>query len=130
VKGAVEYFREHMGIGDYLDQGGHAELTWFGQGAERLGLHGKCKPAEFENLCKRRHPVTGEKLTVRERGSAGRVCYFGQISPPKDVSLACLVGGDRRIPDWWDEAVRDTLNEIEAATATRVRRNGMNRSDS
>lgn len=113
-----------MGIGDYLDQGGHAELTWFGAGAERLGLRGKCSPQEFENLCKRRHPVTGEKLTVRERGSAGRVCYFGQISPPKDVSLACLVGGDNRIRGWWDEAVRETLKEMEAVTATRVRRKG------
>ena len=124
VKSAVGYFREHMGIGDYLDQGGQAELTWFGAGAERLGLRGKCVLKEFENLCKRRHPVTGEKLTVRERGSAGRVCYFGQISPPKDVSLACLVGGDNRIRGWWDEAVRDTLKEMEAVTATRVRRKG------
>lgn len=124
VKSAVEYFREHMGIGDYLDQGDQAELTWFGAGAERLGLRGKCVLREFENLCQRRNPVTGEKLTVRERGSAGRVCYFGQISPPKDVSLACLVGGDDRIRAWWDEAVRETLKEMEAVTATRVRLNG------
>jgi conjugative relaxase-like TrwC/TraI family protein len=113
-----------MGIGDYLDQGGHAELTWFGVGAERLGLRGKCVLREFENLCKRRHPVTGEKLTVRERGTAGRVCYFGQISPPKDVSLACLVGGDNRIRAWWDEAVKETLREMESVTATRVRKKG------
>ncbi len=124
VKGAVEYFREHMGIGDYLDQRGQAELTWYGAGAERLGLRGQCRPEEFENLCRRRHPVTGQKLTVRERGGDGRVCYFGQISPPKDVSLACLVGGDARIRGWWDEAVRETLKEIEAVTATRVRRQG------
>lgn len=113
-----------MGIGDYLDQGGQAALTWFGAGAERLGLRGKCVAAEFENLCRRRHPRTGEKLTVRERGAQGRVCYFGQISPPKDVSLLCLVGGDQRIRAWWDEAVKETLSELEAVTATRVRRKG------
>jgi conjugative relaxase-like TrwC/TraI family protein len=124
VKGAVEYFREHMGIGDYLNQGGQADLTWYGRGAERLGLKGQCRPEDFENLCRRRHPRTGEKLTVRDRGTAGRVCYFGQISPPKYVSLACLVGGDERIRAWWDEAVRETLQEMEALTATRVRRNG------
>lgn len=124
VKGAVEYFREHMRIGDYLDQGGRAELTWYGRGAEQLGLKGQCRPEEFENLCRRRHPRTGERLTVRDRGTAGRVCYFGQISPPKDVSLACLVGGDERIRGWWEEAVRETLHEMEALTATRVRRNG------
>lgn len=122
VKGAVEYFREHMGIGDYLAQDGQAELTWYGRGAARLELEGRCKADEFENLCHRRHPRTGEKLTVRDRGAAGRVCYFGQISPPKDVSLACLVSGDERIRGWWDEAVRETLQEVEALTATRIRR--------
>ncbi|MBI5769613.1 MAG: relaxase domain-containing protein [Verrucomicrobia bacterium] len=124
MKGAVAYFRENMGIGDYLSEDGRAELTWHGVGAERLGLRGRCLPAEFENLCRRQHPVTGKKLTVRDRGAEGRVCYFGQISPPKDVSLACLVGGDQRIRGWWDEAVRETLKEIEAVTATRVRKNG------
>jgi conjugative relaxase-like TrwC/TraI family protein len=113
-----------MGIGDYLSEDGRAELTWYGVGAERLGLRGRCLPAEFENLCRRQHPVTGKKLTVRDRGADGRVCYFGQISPPKDVSLACLLGGDQRIRGWWDEAVRETLKEIEAVTATRVRKKG------
>jgi conjugative relaxase-like TrwC/TraI family protein len=124
VKGAVEYFREHMGIGDYLNQKGQAQMTWYGAGAERLGLRGVCSPEEFEALCKGRHPVTGEKLGVRDRGAGRRVCFFGQISAPKDVSLACLVGGDQRIRTWWDEAVQDTLKEIEVVTATRVRRNG------
>jgi hypothetical protein len=34
-------------------------------------------------------PLTGEKLGVRDSGSVKQVCYFGQISPPKDVSI-CL----------------------------------------
>ncbi|MBI2497170.1 MAG: relaxase domain-containing protein, partial [Opitutae bacterium] len=124
VSGAVEYFREHMEIGDYLDQGGRAELIWFGRGADRLGLRGVCRQEHFERLCEGRHPLTGERLTARDKGASRRVCFFGQISPPKDVSIACLVGGDERIKGWWDEAVRGTLHEIEAVTATRVRRQG------
>ncbi|MDP3069657.1 MAG: MobF family relaxase [Opitutaceae bacterium] len=124
MKGAVEYFREHMGIGDYLDQGGQAKLTWYGIAAEKLGLRGVCRREDFEQLCKGRHPVTGDKLAVRERAAGRRVCFFGQISAPKDVSIACLIGGDNRIWAWWDEAVRETLKEIEAVTATRVRRSG------
>ncbi|MEN9402037.1 MAG: hypothetical protein RL091_740 [Verrucomicrobiota bacterium] len=124
VSGAVEYFREHMEIGDYLDQGGKAELTWVGQGADRLGLRGVCCREHFERLCEGRHPFTDERLTARDKGAARRVCFFGQISPPKDVSIACLVGGDERIRAWWDEAVRDTLREIEAVTATRLRCQG------
>ncbi|MDP1581216.1 MAG: MobF family relaxase, partial [Candidatus Didemnitutus sp.] len=117
----MEYFREHMAIGDYLDQGGKTALTWFGRGAELLGLHGQCAPEQFERLCEGRHPETGERLTARDKGASRRVCFFGQISPPKDVSIACLVGGDERILAWWTEAVRETLQEMEAVTATRVR---------
>ncbi len=124
VSGAVEYFREHMEIGDYLEEHGKSEMTWFGQGAENLGLRGRCRREQFERLCQGRHPDTGERLTARDRGAGRRVCFFGQISPPKDVSIACLVGGDERIRRWWAEAVRETLHEIEAVTATRVRRSG------
>ena len=126
VKGAVEYFREHMALGDYMGQEGRSEMTWVGSGAGRLGLHGQCDLTHFENLCRGRHPLTGEKLMVRDKGRHRRVGYFGQISPPKDVSLLYLVGGDQRIGDWWREAVTQTLREIEAVTATRVRRAGAN----
>ena len=126
VKGAVEYFREHMALGDYLTEEGRAEMTWVGDGAKKLGLTGCCQVEHFENLCHGLHPMTGEKLMVRDKGPHRRVCYFGQISPPKDVSLLYLVGGDQRIGGWWREAVTDTLREMEATTATRVRRAGAN----
>lgn len=126
VAGAVEYFREHMVVGDYLTESGKAEMTWVGSGAERLGLSGRCQLEHFEKLCQGQHPATGEKLLVRDKGAQRRVCYFGQISPPKDVSLLYLVGGDQRIGDWWREAVSETVYEIEAVTATRVRRCGAN----
>jgi len=124
VSGAVEYFREHMQVGDYLTQEGQAEMTWMGEGAQRLGLAGVCRLEDFERLCQGQHPGTGEKLMVRDKGAHRRVCYFGQISPPKDVSLLHLVGGDDRIAGWWQEAVRETLAEVEAVTSTRVRRGG------
>ncbi len=126
LKGAVEYFREHMALGDYLTQEGQAEMTWFGAGASRLGLSGQCDLTQFEHLCRGLHPLTAEKLTARDKGARRRVCYFGQISPPKDVSILHLVGGDQRIGAWWREAVTETLHEIEAVAATRVRRGGRN----
>jgi conjugative relaxase-like TrwC/TraI family protein len=126
VAGAVEYFREHMAVGDYLTEEGKAEMTWVGLGSQRLGLTGRCQLSHFENLCHGSHPLTGDKLQVRDKGAARRVCFFGQISPPKDVSLLHLVGGDERIAGWWNDAVAETLQEIEAVTATRVRRSGGN----
>lgn len=126
VDGAVNYFRQHLRVGDYLTEEGQAEMIWFGQGASRLGLEGGCQLEALARLCAGQHPATGEKLSVRDKGANRRVCFFGQISAPKDVSIALLVGGDRRIEAWWQEAVRETLQEIEAVTATRVRRGGIN----
>lgn len=127
LKGAVEYFREHMAIGDYLTQEGQSEMTWWGEGARRLGLSGQCSLTEFERLCRGLHPVSEEKLMVRNKGRRRRLCFFGQVSPPKDVSILHLVGDDQRIAGWWKSAVEETLREIEAVTATRVRRSGANR---
>lgn len=122
VSGAVEYFREHM-VGDYLTEAGAAEMSWYGAGAARVGFSGPCRLDDFEALCTGHRP-SGEKLLLRDKGGARRVCYFAQISAPKDVSIAHLVGGDTRIAAWWRDAVHETLREIETFTATRVRLSG------
>jgi conjugative relaxase-like TrwC/TraI family protein len=121
VTHALNYFKMHMAGDDYLTEHGQAEMVWVGKDAARLGLHGTVQKDDFRKLCEGKHPITGEKLGARERGSKQRICYFGQISPPKDVSVAYLVGGDERIAQWWKDAVRDTVKEIEAVTATRIR---------
>ena len=122
----MNYFREHLKVGDYLTESGQVEMEWFGQGAARLGLNGSCELVALERLCAGRHPTTDKRLGVRDKGGARRVCYFGQISAPKDVSIALHVGGDRRIEGWWRDAVQETMREIEAVTATRVRAGGKN----
>jgi conjugative relaxase-like TrwC/TraI family protein len=123
VAGALDYFSEHMAKGDYLTQGGEVRMVWYGKGAEMLGLAGEVQAEHFARVCDGNHPESGEKMMVREKAGR-RVCYFGQISAPKDVSIALLVGGDKRIEQWWRESVAETLREIEAATETRIRRGG------
>ncbi len=123
VSGALDYFSEHMAKGDYLTQGGDLRMVWYGKGATMLGLAGEVQADHFARVCAGNHPATGEKLMVREKAGR-RVCYFGQISAPKDVSIALLVGGDKRIEQWWQDSVQETLREIEAVTETRVRRGG------
>jgi conjugative relaxase-like TrwC/TraI family protein len=129
VGAAINYFRVHMVKRDYLSQHGQRELTWVGEGSKQLGLSGQVREAEFARLCEGKHPVTGEKLGVRQPGPIKRVCYFGQISPPKDVSIAHLVGGDDRIAVWWNEVVTETVQEMEAATAARIRKGGIEDQD-
>ena len=122
VSHAVNYFSIHMAKEDYLSQGGTVAMTWVGQGVERLHLPEAVTDNDFVQLCRGYDPITGQRLLVRDKGSQRRICYFGQISPPKDVSVAYLVGGDERIEKWWRESVKETVTEIEAVTATRVRR--------
>jgi TrwC relaxase len=119
----------HMAGDDYLTEHGQAEMIWCGRDAVRLGLHGVVHKDDFRKLCEGKHPVTGETLSVRDSGPVRRVCYFGQVAPPKDVSIAYLVGGDERIAGWWKEAVNDTVKEIEAITATRVRKGSIDDDD-
>jgi len=123
ISGVVEYFQEHMQVGEYITEGQTIPMTWFCAGAERLGLTGTCKLDDFEAVCRGRRPGTGAHLFVRAKADR-RVCFFGQISAPKDVSIALLVGGDRRIAGWWDTSISETLAEMEATAATRVRLGG------
>ena len=125
VSGALEYFSEHMQKGDYLTEEGNALMTWQGKGAEKLGLSGVVDPLHFERLCNGQHPFTGDSLSSRHRKVNRRVCYFGQISAPKDVSIAYLVGGDQRIKKWWEESVAETIIEVERLTAARIRKGGV-----
>ena len=39
--------------------------VWQGKGAALLGLEGPVTQAQFLALCENRHPLTGERLTVR-----------------------------------------------------------------
>jgi conjugative relaxase-like TrwC/TraI family protein len=124
LHGAMGYFAEHMAKQDYLTEQGQVEMTWYGNGAEKLGLFGHVQEVHFVRVCAGLDPFTEAKLTPRDTGQNRRVCYFGQISAPKDVSIACLVGGDSRIRGWWDESLQETLKEIEGVVATRVRKAG------
>ena len=124
ISGAIHYFSEHMSKQDYLTEKGQVEMIWYGEGAKRLGLSGVVNETHFGRLCAGKHPITNERLTVRDKGANRRVCYFGQISAPKDVSVALLVGGDKRIEAWWKDAVQETLHEFEQVTATRIRKLG------
>jgi len=112
-----------MASDDYLTEEGQAEMVWIGRDTERLGLSGQVQKDDFRKLCEGRHPVTDERLAVIDR-QVKRVCYFAQISPPKDVSVAYLVGNDERIGGWWKEAVAETVKEIEMVTETRIRMGG------
>lgn len=135
---AKEYFEQHLCAGDYYSQGERVLGHWHGKAAEQLGLSGITRGEEFLRLCDNLHPQTGERLTLRQKttrlevGPDGeqhqsanrRVFYDFTISPPKSVSIAALAGGDSRIVEAHEQAVKAALTQLETFAATRVRKGG------
>jgi conjugative relaxase-like TrwC/TraI family protein len=130
LKNAKGYFEEHLSVGDYYSENERVSGDWAGEGATMLGLAGAVTRDEFLALCDNLHPKSGERLTQRrntirraeDREAANRrVFYDFTISPPKSVSVAALVGGDKRIVAAHTKAVKIALAELERFAATRIR---------
>ena len=135
LKNAEDYFREHLRVGDYYMEGRSVSGEWMGEGAKRLNLSGVTTEKDFLNLCRNIHPQTNEQLTPRLNGKrtsvdengiaheyANRRVFFDfTLSPPKSVSIAALVGNDKRIIEAHDKAIRLAMNQFESFAATRIR---------
>ncbi len=118
AQGASYYERD----GYYAkDDPEHREASaWAGRGAEDLDLRGPVDPEAFRSVLEGRVPDgSGRQLGKRERDGGivhrpGRDITF---SAPKSVSLAALVGGDRRAIEAHDRAVAATLTWLEKNVA-------------
>jgi conjugative relaxase-like TrwC/TraI family protein len=131
---AKQYFREHLGAGDYYSEGQKVTGEWLGAGAEKLGLKGAVGEEAFIALCEGKHPETGLRLgqrlnSVRNEGGdvkANRRIFFDfTIAPPKSVSVVGLFQDDR-ILALHERAVRQAMLELEKRAESRVRKSGQN----
>ena len=105
------------------DDAAHKEASaWRGRGAEAMGLSGPVEPDAFEKVLQGFVP-DGRRLGKKDRDGNfhHRPGIDVTMSAPKLVSLAALVGGDRRIVKAHARAVKRTLGWIEnRAVETRV----------
>lgn len=96
----------------YLREGG----SWWGEGAEALGLSGPIKEREpYYRVVDGRHPVTGEELIPhvhRAHDLEHRAGYDLTFNAPKSVSLLALA--DPRIQAVHDRAVTCALRYVES----------------
>jgi conjugative relaxase-like TrwC/TraI family protein len=134
LKNAQQYFREHLGAGDYYSEGQKVTGEWLGDGAEKLGLKGAVGEDAFLALCEGQHPETklrlGQRLnSVRHEGDevkANRRIFFDfTIAPPKSVSVVALYQ-DERIVGLHERAVRAAMLELEKRAEARIRKSGQN----
>ncbi|HYK88833.1 MAG TPA: MobF family relaxase, partial [Acidobacteriota bacterium] len=130
------YSSRHLEHSDYYAEGERVVGHWQGRGAEILGLGGEVSPQDFEALREGLRPATGEFLRQRQSAdrvsadgmirSHGRNLYDFTISAPKSVSIAAILGDDRRLLEAHKKAVAETLRELEVHALTRVRLDGAN----
>ncbi len=86
---------------------------WHGRWATNLGRH--VKPGLFQSILEGRVPKTEIRLgRLRDGRHEHRPGVDITLSAPKSVSLAALLNGDRRVVRAHDEAVRATLDYVEA----------------
>jgi conjugative relaxase-like TrwC/TraI family protein len=114
---ASHYYRNEFSRGDYyteLEREGIVASRWHGRGAGQLGLIGRVKAQDFSHLLEG-HDPSGEHVLVPHRDglSERRAGWDVTVSPHKSVSLAALVGGDKRLLESHDRAVEKALAELE-----------------
>ncbi|HLJ91402.1 MAG TPA: MobF family relaxase [Candidatus Angelobacter sp.] len=130
------YCKEHLEQNDYYAEGEKVVGQWFGKGAAMLGLKNEVSAEQFEAVRQGLHPETGEMLRPRKsadreakdgtKQSEGRSLYDFTFSAPKSISIMAMIGGDSRLIEAHQQAVKETLIEMERCAATRVRMGGRN----
>ena len=123
AQGASYYERDGYYAKD--DPEHKAASAWAGKGAEELGLKGPVDPEVFRQVLEGRVP-DGSDTRLGRRGKDGEIHHRPgrdlTFSAPKSVSIAALVGGDGRIVEVHDRAVKATLGWIEKnAAETRLK---------
>lgn len=121
---AKAYFSDALSKSDYYNSDQELAGYWQGKLAERMGLSGHTSKDGFFMLCENKHPQTGDHLTprTREERTTG---YDINFHCPKSVSLLHVFSGDDHILTAFQEAVTETMQEIEADSQTRVRQAGV-----
>ncbi len=118
--------KKYFDVADYYTEGQEVVGQWGGALAASLGLSGTVDKASFERLCDNLHPQTGEQLTLRT-GDNRRIGYDFVFSAPKSFSIveAMASESDRQaLLGAFDEAINETMAEIEQDMHTRVRKDG------
>jgi len=118
---AASYFAKD----NYYTQHDEGSSHWFGAAAEKLTLQGEVEAERFQQLLDGR--IDADVQLGRIVGGARRHLHGWDLtfSAPKSVTLAALVGGDERLVQAHDAAVKEALAWIqEQALITRTGERG------
>lgn len=121
---AKAYFAEALSKADYYLNDQELQGRMQGKLAERLGITGPVNKEVFHHLCDNINPTTGQSLTpnTRENRITG---YDISFSCPKSLSIIHGLSNDGYILTAFQESVRQTMQDIERDSKTRVRQKGV-----
>src|ERR1041384_277019 len=125
---ALDYYQQEFTNAkeNYYSEAGEVKGRWSGRLADKWELKGEVTSEQYERLVAGQDPRTGEQLvqsvkvreTVNEFGkkvvtSEHRAGWDATISAPKSVSLAALVGDDKRVREAHRESVDEAVKGFE-----------------
>jgi len=126
---AKDYFSNELTKGDYYSEGQEIAGVWGGSAAEWMGLSGTVDQDAFNALVDNTYPDTtplsGEQITPHNKSNR-RPGYDLTFNAPKSLSLLYEYSQDERLLDAFRDAVHQTMESIEEAMHTRVRKDGLN----
>ena len=122
-RAALNYFKEDLAQQNYYSGEAKTVGRWHGKTTKRLGLTDEVSEDQFKKLVLNRHPVTGDKITVRDMANR-RVGYDFTFSVPKSVSVLFALTKDEAIAKAHRNAVEQAMFEVENNMQTQARRNG------
>jgi conjugative relaxase-like TrwC/TraI family protein len=120
---AKAYFSDALLKSDYYLNDQELQGQFFGRLTDRLNLEKNASKDSFFALCENRIPHTEKRLTpiTRDDRTTG---YDINFHCPKSVSIVHALSKDDHIIETFRESVLKTMNEIEADSKTRVRKDG------
>ena len=142
--GVVAYFGRELSTSEYYTA---EHGVWHGKGAECLGLRNDLTKEDFLAIANNRLPQSGARLTARTNDKRAdivwefeeetqsrvpnkievnnrRVCVDFTFSVPKSVSMYLAKTKDEEAERLIHQALRETMDDMEAAIQTRVRIGG------
>jgi len=113
---AAEYYYENDPIFNEDNQG-QSNIEWHGKLAEKLGAEGGISPEQAHNLFQGKSLNGDEQLLDRAKtitNGKENAVYDFPLTAPKEISaLALMDGGDKRVLDAFNDAVKTTVGYVE-----------------
>lgn len=119
AKSAVNYFKDSLSKQDYYSEHSKVMGLWHGKTAKQIGLSTQVSEQDFDRMVHNRHPITGEKITVRDALNR-RAGYDFTFNAPKSVSVVEAITKDEAIREAHRIAVERSMQEVEANMQVQV----------